>query len=90
MNFFTFQTISYDGLSCSELNIIFNLLMQIQQLEKRLQDQFQVRHALENALGYKTSSRDSTTELSMPKVNSCHNDFMEIEIVSRACHCHSK
>ncbi|KAJ6732993.1 hypothetical protein OIU74_004861 [Salix koriyanagi] len=67
-----------------------SLKQEILQLEKRLQDQFQVRHALENALGYKTSSHDSTTELSMPKVNSCHNDFMEIEIVSRVCHCHSK
>jgi hypothetical protein len=66
-----------------------NVFMQILQLEKRLQDQFQVRRALESAMGYKTSSHDSTTELSMPKVNSCHNDFMEIEIVYRACHCHS-
>ncbi|KAJ6366992.1 hypothetical protein OIU77_003385 [Salix suchowensis] len=44
-----------------------SLKQEILQLEKRLQDQFQVRHALENALGYKTSSHDSTTELSMPK-----------------------
>ncbi|KAJ6419990.1 hypothetical protein OIU84_030002 [Salix udensis] len=44
-----------------------SLKQEILQLEKRLQDQFQVRHALENALGYRTSSHDSTTELSMPK-----------------------
>jgi hypothetical protein len=55
--------------------------MQILQLEKRLQDQFQVRWALEKALGYRTSSHESMSELSMPKVNPCHNNFMGIEIV---------
>eukprot|EP00258_Populus_trichocarpa_P045650 XP_024461669.1 uncharacterized protein LOC7473136 isoform X3 [Populus trichocarpa] len=44
-----------------------SLKQEILQLEKRLQDQFQVRRALESAMGYKTSSHDSTTELSMPK-----------------------
>lgn len=42
--------------------------LQILQLEKRLQDQFQVRHALENALGYRSSSHDKTTETLVPKV----------------------
>ncbi|XP_073266399.1 uncharacterized protein [Populus alba] len=44
-----------------------SLKQEILQLEKRLQDQFQVRRALESAMGYKTSSLDSTTELPMPK-----------------------
>lgn len=37
-----------------------SLKQEILQLEKRLQDQFQVRRALESAMGYKTSSHDST------------------------------
>ena len=57
--------------------------MQIPLLEKKLQDQFQVRQALEKALGYGTSSLESTSELSMPKVNPCHKDFMGIYIVVR-------
>ncbi|CAK7339484.1 unnamed protein product [Dovyalis caffra] len=44
-----------------------SLKQEILELEKRLQDQFQVRRALENASGYRTSSHDSTSELSMPK-----------------------
>ncbi|CAI0554358.1 unnamed protein product [Linum tenue] len=41
--------------------------MQIQQLEKRLQDQFEVRRALEKALGYRTSSLGEIPEDLMPK-----------------------
>lgn len=55
--------------------------MQIPLLEKKLRDQFQVRQALEKALGYGTSSHESTSELSLPKVNPCHKDFMGIDIV---------
>lgn len=40
---------------------------QIQELEKRLQNQFDVRGSLEKALGYKTPSRDISD--STPKVN---------------------
>ncbi|KAJ6919489.1 LOW QUALITY PROTEIN: hypothetical protein NC651_013446 [Populus alba x Populus x berolinensis] len=44
-----------------------SLKQEILQLEKRLQDQFLVRWALEKALGYRTSSHESMSELSMPK-----------------------
>ncbi|XP_011004603.1 PREDICTED: uncharacterized protein LOC105111059 isoform X1 [Populus euphratica] len=44
-----------------------SLKQEVLQLEKRLQDQFQVRWALEKALGYRTSSHESMSELSMPK-----------------------
>uniref|UniRef100_A0A5B6ZYR8 DUF547 domain-containing protein n=1 Tax=Davidia involucrata TaxID=16924 RepID=A0A5B6ZYR8_DAVIN len=44
-----------------------SLRQEILQLEKRLQDQVVVRCALENALGYKSSSHDITNEISMPK-----------------------
>ncbi|KAH9711603.1 hypothetical protein KPL71_019805 [Citrus sinensis] len=44
-----------------------NLKQEILQLEKRLQDQFQVRHALEKALGYRTSSNVDISNMSMPK-----------------------
>jgi hypothetical protein len=44
-----------------------SLKQEILQLEKRLQDQFGVRRALENALGYRSSSQDNTTEIVMPK-----------------------
>nr|XP_008342994.2 uncharacterized protein LOC103405750 isoform X1 [Malus domestica] len=40
---------------------------QILQLEKRLQDQFKVRHALENSLGYRSSIHHNTTASVMPK-----------------------
>lgn len=40
---------------------------QIQELEKRLQNQFDVRGSLEKALGYKTPCRDIND--STPKVN---------------------
>ncbi|CAN1331468.1 hypothetical protein LINPERPRIM_LOCUS35336 [Linum perenne] len=42
-------------------------LVKIQQLEKRLQDQFGVRRALEKALGYRTSSLADVSEELMPK-----------------------
>lgn len=42
--------------------------MQILQLEKRLQDQFEVRHALEKALGYRSFPHVDPTETMMPKV----------------------
>ncbi|XVF17798.1 hypothetical protein REPUB_Repub10bG0155000 [Reevesia pubescens] len=41
------------------------LKREILQLEKRLQDQFDVRRALETALGYRTSSHDDTNETSV-------------------------
>ncbi|EEF40076.1 uncharacterized protein LOC8260588 isoform X2 [Ricinus communis] len=44
-----------------------SLKEEILQLEKRLQDQFQVRSALEKALGYRTSSSATVSEVSMPK-----------------------
>lgn len=44
-----------------------SLKQEILQLEKRLQDQFQVRHVLEKALGYQTSSHDNASDVSMPK-----------------------
>ncbi|XP_010255002.1 PREDICTED: uncharacterized protein LOC104595798 isoform X2 [Nelumbo nucifera] len=44
-----------------------SLKQEILQLEKRLQDQFVVRRALEKALGYRTSSNDISNENSMPK-----------------------
>ncbi|XP_068343882.1 uncharacterized protein [Pyrus communis] len=44
-----------------------SLKQEILQLEKRLQDQFEVRHALENALGYKSSIHHNTNESVMPK-----------------------
>ncbi|KAJ0041420.1 hypothetical protein Pint_28187 [Pistacia integerrima] len=43
------------------------LKQEILQLEKRLQDQFQVRRALEQALGYRTSSHGDMDKMSMPK-----------------------
>ncbi|XWS29341.1 hypothetical protein CRYUN_Cryun24cG0020800 [Craigia yunnanensis] len=42
-----------------------SLKQEILQLEKRLQDQFEVRRALETALGYRTSSHDDTNETSV-------------------------
>ncbi|XP_052198025.1 uncharacterized protein LOC127804947 [Diospyros lotus] len=44
-----------------------SLRQEILQLEKRLQDQVVVRHALEKALGYSSSSHDITKEISVPK-----------------------
>ncbi|KAM7252225.1 hypothetical protein ACFE04_024108 [Oxalis oulophora] len=44
-----------------------SLKLEIMQLEKRLQHQFAVRHALEKALGYKTSSHFDIGEIEMPK-----------------------
>ncbi|CAN1823181.1 hypothetical protein LINPERHAP1_LOCUS30263 [Linum perenne] len=44
-----------------------SLKHEIQQLEKRLQDQFGVRRALEKALGYRTSSLADVSEELMPK-----------------------
>ncbi|MBA0643323.1 hypothetical protein Goklo_027631, partial [Gossypium klotzschianum] len=42
-----------------------SLKQEILQLEKRLQDQFEVRRALETALGYRTSSHDNRNETSV-------------------------
>ncbi|XWS41991.1 hypothetical protein CRYUN_Cryun17cG0130100 [Craigia yunnanensis] len=42
-----------------------SLKQEVLQLEKRLQDQFEVRRALETALGYRTSSHDDTNETSV-------------------------
>ncbi|KAB1214627.1 hypothetical protein CJ030_MR5G002858 [Morella rubra] len=43
------------------------LKQEILQLEKRLQDQFEVRHALEKALGYRSFPHVDPTETMMPK-----------------------
>ncbi|KAG6604221.1 hypothetical protein SDJN03_04830, partial [Cucurbita argyrosperma subsp. sororia] len=45
-------------------NIHFSLK---HELEQRLQDQFKVRTALENALGYRSSSQDNTNDIEVPK-----------------------
>ncbi|KAM0938020.1 putative ternary complex factor MIP1, leucine-zipper [Dioscorea sansibarensis] len=45
-----------------------SLKKEIQQLEKRLKDQFMVRRALEKALGYSSSAIDSSNDSSMPKL----------------------
>ncbi|KAK8674031.1 hypothetical protein V6N13_112334 [Hibiscus sabdariffa] len=42
-----------------------SLKQEILQLEKRLQDQFEIRHAVEKALGYRTSSHEDTNETSV-------------------------
>ncbi|XVE87234.1 hypothetical protein DITRI_Ditri18aG0100200 [Diplodiscus trichospermus] len=42
-----------------------SLKLEILQLEKRLQDQFEVRRVLETALGYRTSPHDDTNETSV-------------------------
>jgi hypothetical protein len=44
------------------------LLLQVQVLEKRLNDQFVVRRALEKALGYKPCAILSSNESCIPKV----------------------
>ncbi|XP_021661298.2 uncharacterized protein LOC110650564 isoform X2 [Hevea brasiliensis] len=44
-----------------------SLKEEILQLEKRLQDQFEVRHAMEKALGYRTSSHVNAPRMSIPK-----------------------
>ncbi|KAL5704935.1 hypothetical protein ACHQM5_023291 [Ranunculus cassubicifolius] len=44
-----------------------SLKTEIQQLEKRLDDQFAVRKALEKALGYKSFAYDSSKEYAVPK-----------------------
>ncbi|PON54096.1 Ternary complex factor MIP1, leucine-zipper [Parasponia andersonii] len=44
-----------------------SLKQEILQLEKRLQDQFQVRSALEKALGYRTSINENINDVEMPK-----------------------
>lgn len=51
----------------SSLHLMF---MQIIQLEKRLRDQFAERRVLEKALGYESSSHDTSNETLMPKVDS--------------------
>ncbi|KAF8377467.1 hypothetical protein HHK36_030845 [Tetracentron sinense] len=44
-----------------------SLKQEIKQLEKQLQDHFVVRHALEKALGYRSSPHDISNENSIPK-----------------------
>ncbi|KAF2283632.1 hypothetical protein GH714_012832 [Hevea brasiliensis] len=44
-----------------------SLKEEILQLEKRLQDQFEVRRAMEKALGYRTSSHVNAPRMSIPK-----------------------
>jgi hypothetical protein len=49
--------------------VLIMLLLQVQILEKRLNDQFVMRHALEKALGYKPCAIHSSNESYIPKVN---------------------
>lgn len=51
--------------------IILLLLLQILQLEKRLQNQVAIRGVLEKALGYNSISLDIGNEISIPKVAHC-------------------
>lgn len=51
-----------------EFTVSFSLL-QILQLQKQLQDQLVVRHALEKASGYQQLSYDATIDDSLPKVS---------------------
>ncbi|KAH0886033.1 hypothetical protein HID58_062129 [Brassica napus] len=54
--------------SVKEVKVQSSLKQEIQELEKRLQNQFDVRGALEKALGYKTPSRDINSKAnSTPK-----------------------
>lgn len=54
--------------SVKEVKVQSSLKQEIQELEKRLQNQFDVRGALEQALGYKTPSRDINSKAnSTPK-----------------------
>ncbi|KAL0543015.1 hypothetical protein IC582_018102 [Cucumis melo] len=53
--------------SFPKTNIHSSLKQEILQLEKRLQEQFKVRTTLENALGYRSSSQDNTTDIEVPK-----------------------
>ncbi|KAI4381676.1 hypothetical protein MLD38_007731 [Melastoma candidum] len=50
---------------CSETHN--SLKQEIMLLEKRLQDQFKVRHALEKALGYRTCQGNGNDDVSIPK-----------------------
>ncbi|KAI4386721.1 hypothetical protein MLD38_004629 [Melastoma candidum] len=50
---------------CSETHN--SLKQEIMLLEKRLQDQFKVRHALEKALGYRTCQGNGNDDVLMPK-----------------------
>ncbi|XP_021273634.1 uncharacterized protein LOC110408847 isoform X4 [Herrania umbratica] len=50
-----------------------SLKQEILQLEKRLEDQFEVRRALETALGYRTSSHDDTNETSVSISKAFHD-----------------
>ncbi|XP_062109387.1 uncharacterized protein LOC133820008 [Humulus lupulus] len=45
-----------------------SLKKEILQLDKKLQDQFQVRSALEKALGHRSSTHEFTSDVEMPKV----------------------
>lgn len=55
---------------CWQMRFQSFVLVQILQLEKRLQDQFQERHSLEKALGYRASynDNDTTDDDKTPKV----------------------
>ncbi|KAK6924292.1 protein of unknown function DUF547, partial [Dillenia turbinata] len=58
---------SFENKNFPETGVQTSLKQEILQLEKRLQEQFVVRHALEKALGYRTSSQEPTSEIAMPK-----------------------
>ncbi|XP_057951913.1 uncharacterized protein LOC131146341 isoform X5 [Malania oleifera] len=47
----------------SSTEVQSSLKQEIMQLEKKLQDQFEVRHVLEKALGYRSSSQETTNEI---------------------------
>jgi hypothetical protein len=49
--------------------VLIMLVLQVQILEKRLNDQFVMRRALEKALGYKPCAIHSSNESCIPKVN---------------------
>ncbi|MQL99595.1 hypothetical protein Taro_032323 [Colocasia esculenta] len=51
----------------SDAEVQSSLKQEILQLEKRLQDQFAVRRALEKALGYRSSVVDTSNDYMMPK-----------------------
>ncbi|XP_078430516.1 uncharacterized protein LOC144702369 isoform X2 [Wolffia australiana] len=55
------------GTESSDSEAQSNLQIEIQELEKRLQRQFALRHALEKALGFRSCSVDVPVDCAMPK-----------------------
>lgn len=50
--------------------------LQILKLQRQLEDQLVVRHALENALSYQPLSHEAATDESIPKVTIKHNTLI--------------